>query len=82
MVAEFSPTAVSTPAVLTSATAVLEELQLTLAVIFCWLLSEYVPVAVYCCTLLSGNDTFAGLIAIETSVITVKFTPLLLTPLA
>jgi hypothetical protein len=61
-----------------------DEVQIAVAVKSCVLLSLYVPVAVNCCVLPAATDAFAGLTAIEISVppvvVTVKYTPLLVTP--
>jgi hypothetical protein len=43
-----------------------EELQVTELVMSCFVLSEKVPVAVNCCTVPSGIDTFTGVTTIET----------------
>ena len=61
------PAPVASPVPLTVAKLVSEEDQVTLPVMSCWLLSEYVPVAVNCCVPLTNMDGPAGVTAIETS---------------
>ena len=58
------------------------ELQVTVVVRFCVLLSEYVPVAVNCSVPVVSMVGFAGVTAIETSVaaVTVKVTEPLTAP--
>jgi len=58
---------VASPAVLTVATDVSDEVQPTDAVRFCVLPSVYVAVAAYCCVVPSGIDVSTGVTAIETS---------------
>ena len=60
-------TPVASPVPRTVAKLVSEEDQVTLPVMSCWLLSEYVPVAVNCCVPLTNMDGPAGVTAIETS---------------
>jgi hypothetical protein len=60
-------TPVAKPALLIVAVAVAEELQFTLPVMFCVLLSVKVPVAVYCWVLPFAIELLAGATAIETS---------------
>jgi hypothetical protein len=55
------------------ATAVVPELHCTVVVMFCVLLSVYVPVAVNCCVVPAAMLGTAGVTAIETSVAAVTF---------
>jgi hypothetical protein len=66
IVVEPVPTVLPNPAALMVATVEAEELQVTDAVRFCWLLSVYVPVAVNCSGVPRGTDGFAGVMLIET----------------
>ena len=50
------------------AAVVFDEAQVTEDVMFCVLLSEYVPVAVNCCVVPLGIEGLAGLTAMDTSV--------------
>ena len=61
-------TPVASPAELMVATDVFEDAQVTWLVMFCVLLSEYVPVAVNCCVAPVGMVGFAGVTAIDVSV--------------
>jgi hypothetical protein len=56
------------PAALIVAVVVLDDVHVTLAVMFCVELSLYVPVAVNCCVLPAVTVGFAGVTAIDTSV--------------
>jgi len=59
--------AVARPALLTEACAGPVELQVTAAVRFCVLPSLKVPVAVNCCVMPLGTETFAGVTDIDTN---------------
>jgi hypothetical protein len=59
---------VARPPVLIVATAVFVELQVTVLVRFCLLLSLYVPVAVNCCVMPATIEGFAGVTASDTNV--------------
>ena len=61
-------TAVASPALLTVATAVFEEIHDELLVTFCVLLSLYVPIAANGCVVPAAIDGFDGVTAIDTSV--------------
>src|SRR5260370_155568 len=58
-------TVVANPALLIVATVVVPEVQVTVLVIFCVLLSVYLPVAVNCCVNPLVTDAFAGVTLIE-----------------
>jgi hypothetical protein len=58
-------TPVASPPALIVAIAVFDELQVTWVVMFCAVLSEYVPVAVNCCVAPTWIAEFAGVTAIE-----------------
>ena len=73
-------TPVANPELLIVATVVAEEVHVAVEVRFCVLLSEYVPVAVNCWLPPELTEAFAGVTAMETSVVTVKLAPLLVTP--
>jgi hypothetical protein len=68
MVVEPAATAEASPAALIVATAVLEDAHVTCVVMFCVVLSEYVPVAVNCCVAPAWMLGFAGVTAIDVSV--------------
>jgi len=61
------PTPLAKPVLLTVATEVFEELQVTEFVRFCVLPSLYLPVAVNCCVLPFAIDGFAGVTVIDES---------------
>lgn len=58
-----------------------EDVQAAVVVKSCWLLSEYVPVAVNCCVFPGNTAGLCGVTAMEVRVTTVKVAPLLPTPL-
>lgn len=58
--------AVANPPAGIETTLLFDELQVTEAVIFCWLPSENVPVAVYCWSVARSKSASAGVIVIET----------------
>jgi hypothetical protein len=62
-----APTPLANPAELMVATAVAEDAQVTWPVMFCVLLSEYLPVAVNCCVPPVAIVGFAGVTVIEAS---------------
>jgi hypothetical protein len=73
-------TVLAKPEELMVATDVADDVKVAVLVKFCWLLSEYVPVAVNCWVFPSGTEGFAGVTAMDVSVITVKLAPLLAFP--
>jgi len=60
------PTAETRPVAVTVATPGVEELQVTMPLMFCVVLSSKVPVAVNCCKVARLIVEFAGVMAIET----------------
>ena len=70
------PTPLAKPVLLTVATEVFEELQVTEFVRFCVLPSLYLPVAVNCCVPPFAIDGFAGVTVIDestTAAVTFRF---------
>jgi hypothetical protein len=65
----------ASPALLTVAADVADEVQVTLAVRFCVLPSLYVPVAVNCCVSPAATEAALGLTAIEISTGAVTVNP-------